>query len=144
MAEVVMIPCPEEHVPELTLIIMRMSMGMGIWAGDAVPPFVASLAADGRRLVDEVARRAVGTERLPYSAAATILGVTVGEVLDLVTDVNDQCIRAGLTPLLITDTARQERGDTTIALPVLAMVRPVAERILSFGIPDGDGSAAPT
>lgn len=135
----VMVPVPEEHVAEFNLGVMRLTLGLTGWEDRQLVAFVAGLEPAGRALVREVATVSAEQDRLPYEDAARSLGIDVGAVLDLVTDINDRCRRAGLplplvTDTLVTTTEREER-----AKPVLAIVPIVAKAIVSAMESDGGG-----
>lgn len=129
----VLVPCPEEYVTELTAGLMRLAMGASGWDDGSIASFVSGLDEPEKQLVQAVATAAVNEDRVRYRSVATLLGVDVGAILDLVTDVNDRCRRQGFPMPLITDT-RLIPGDEGVQVPtpVLAIVRPVAERILAY------------
>ncbi len=137
MSNVVMIPCPEEHVAELRLILMRMSMGMGNWSADSAAPFVQDLTADQAALIRLVAQRSLELDRVPYRSAAQVLDIDTSDVLDMVTDINDRCVRVGLSALVITDTAREKHDGVERAVPVLVIVKPVAQLLLEMLAAEG-------
>lgn len=150
MAEVskvphVMVPCPEEHVPEFTIAMMRLTMGMAGWDAGAVETFVGGLQGRPRELVLLLAGAAAEHERVPYREVARLLDMDPADVLDLVTEVNEGCRRASFPMPLMTDThvAPSPSGEPQ-AVPVLTLVPIVARKILAAAAaaaPDGDDPA---
>lgn len=135
----VMVPVPEQHLAEFRSGLMRLTLGMAGWDETSVGAFVAGLEAAGeptRLLVKMVAEAAADHDRVPYTDAAKALDVELGDVLLLVTEINDRCRRAEVPLLLITDTSSTVRADgTPSAVPVLAIVAPVAKKLLDLWPP---------
>ncbi|MEZ5178288.1 MAG: hypothetical protein R2746_08385 [Acidimicrobiales bacterium] len=129
-----MVPVPEEHLAEVQAGLMRLSLGMAGWDDDSIATVLDGLEELGPNaalLVREVARASADHDRVPYRDAAALLDVSVGDVLQLVTELNDWCRRHGVPALLITDTLSLEAdGGDPASVPVLVTVAPVARRLL--------------
>ncbi len=127
-------PVPEEHVDEVRAGLMRLSLGMAGWDDDSLAALLGGLEELDPRaavLVEEVARASADHDRVSYRDAARLLDAEVGDVLQLVTELNDWCRRNGVPALLITDTSSATaEGGAPVAIPVLVVVPPVARRLL--------------
>lgn len=134
----VMVPVPAEHVAEFNQTMLRITLGMAGWEAGSVADFVATLEPRARTLVDEVAAVSADHGRLSYRQAARALGTDVGDVLDLVTDLNERCRRASLPYLLITESQVDPTVEGSRATPVLVIVRPVAMLILDAAATPAD------
>lgn len=127
-----MVPCPAEHEAQLRQAVMHMSMGATGWTEAIMRRHLASVPPEQRALIEAVARVAVDYGRLGYRDASNRLGIDVGEVLDLVTQVNRGCQLASVPMMLITDIdVKADADGGEEARPVLGMVRPVAQLVLA-------------
>lgn len=139
----VMVPCPEEHVPELKAGLMRLAFGNAGWNDERIGHFADDLAPEERELVRLVAQRTADHDHLTYREAAAHLGIDVGDVLDIVTDINDRCREANRPLPLVTDTAAVQGPDGQARpSPVLVVMPAIAARLLAAtgGVPAATGS----
>jgi hypothetical protein len=132
----VMVPVPEEHLAEFQGDLMRLALGMSGWDDAAVRTLLDSLADHGDQtlfLLRIVAEAGADHRRVTYASAATAIEVTVGDVLQLVIEINDHCEREGLPHLVITTSAATAGADGAPgSTPVLMIVPPVARKVLSL------------
>lgn len=129
-----MVPVPEEHLSEVQSGLMRLSLGMAGWTAETIGVLLDGLRHLDPRiapLVREVAIASADHDRVSYRDAARTLDVEVGDVLQLVTDLNDWCRRSGVPALLITDTFTVVGDDgAPHPIPVLVTVVPVARKLV--------------
>jgi hypothetical protein len=141
----VMVPCPEEHIEELRVELLRLTLGLGGWSNETAEALLDSLEGDDERLVLAVARAAAEYDRLPYEAAAAHLNTDVGSVLQRMTQINVRCARAGWPMPLLTDTDFGDPQGPGEPRAVLTMIRLVALKLLrrgDLGDPDDSGPRA--
>ena len=128
----VMVPCPEEFLPDLQAGVMAMAMAGSGWQDHQIADFVADLDDRGRILVQAVATAAVQQDRVAYTSVAALLETDVGSALGLVTEINDWCDRERLPLPIITHTQRSTGSDgEAVAVPVLSLLPLVAKRVLA-------------
>lgn len=126
----VMVPCPEEHFDEFNNGLLRLTMGSAGWDEVALASLMDSLEPLEQKLVRRVAQASTSHDRLPYREVAEFLGVDVGSLFELVTDINDRCRRASQPVILWTDTMVPSGvGEDTKASPVLVIPPRVAEAL---------------
>lgn len=129
--EHVMVPVPEEHVPEFRQAMLRLTLGQLGWDAEQVGRVVPMLDDRSLAVLVQVARSSLENVALPYRHIAVEVGIDVGEVLDIVTEVNDVFRRASLPLPLITDTRSQQEADGSVSTtPTLAMVAAAAAMVL--------------
>lgn len=131
-----MVPVPEEHLAEFQAALISMAMGMAGWDEAAVLTFLDALPdlGESAQLVVRVtAEVAAEGRRATYASVARVLDVDAGDVLQLVTEINDCCERSNLPLLLLTaGTATVEPDGSPGATPVLVMAAAVATKILNL------------
>lgn len=129
--EHVMVPVPEEHFLEFRQAMLRIGLGQVGWDADEVRRVVPMLDARSVDVLVPVARSSLEHVALPYRHVAAEVGIGVGEVLDIVTEVNDTFRRESLPLPLITDTRTQHEADGSVsATPTLVMVAAAAAMVL--------------
>jgi len=131
-----MVPVPEEHLAEFQAALISMAMGMAGWDEAAVGVFLDALPGLGepsQLVVRVVAETSAEHQRVTYASVAKVLGVEVGDVLQLVTEINDRCRRSDLPLLLVTDSIATVGADGSPgATPVLTMAAAVATKVLNL------------
>lgn len=128
----VMVPCPEELLGEVRLGLLRFALGISEEQMADFADHVANLEGPARQLLVVVATPSVDDQRVSYRDVAQQLDLQVGEVLELVSEVNAAMERAQLPGPLITETQTRtdaEGGET--AMPVLVMLPFLAKVVLT-------------
>ena len=99
----VMVPVPEEHVPEIMAAVLRVSRRAELedWDAESVDTYFRGLDEPSKALLSVIARSVVAEKPMSQVNVADALELSQREVLGIMREANDEAGRQSRPPVLI-------------------------------------------